>query len=67
MMIPEHPLCFKRKMSHNKWSQYIKGVSAVFAWHISRGERGHSNIATASRKIPSIWTERTIKPLRSRF
>jgi hypothetical protein len=35
----EHPLCLKRQKSSGGWSKYIKGASAVFAWHILRGER----------------------------
>jgi len=39
LMTLEHPLCLKRQKSDKGWSKYIKGASAVFAWHISRGER----------------------------
>jgi hypothetical protein len=39
LMAPEHPLCLKRQKSSGAWSKYIKGASAVFAWHILRGER----------------------------
>jgi hypothetical protein len=38
-MIPENPLCLKGRKSQNQWSKYVKGASAVFAWHISRGEK----------------------------
>lgn len=39
LMDEEHPECLKSKMSHHHWSQYIRGASAVFAWHIARGEK----------------------------
>ncbi|TGO43983.1 hypothetical protein BCON_0678g00010 [Botryotinia convoluta] len=39
LMTPEHPLCLKRQKSSGAWSKYIKGASAVFAYHILRGER----------------------------
>ena len=39
LMNPEHPLCLKSRKNAKGWSKYIKGASAVFAWHISRGER----------------------------
>ncbi|PVH67949.1 hypothetical protein DL98DRAFT_397851, partial [Cadophora sp. DSE1049] len=39
LMTPEHPLCLRRHKSSVGWSKYIKGASAVFAWHILRGER----------------------------
>jgi hypothetical protein len=38
LMIPEHPLCLKSKKTPHAWSQYIHGASAIFAWHIARGE-----------------------------
>lgn len=39
LMIPEHPLCLKGRKSQKQWSKYVKGASAVFACHISRGEK----------------------------
>jgi hypothetical protein len=39
LMDEEHPECLKSKMSPHHWSQYIRGASAVFAWHIARGEK----------------------------
>lgn len=39
LMIPKHPLCLKVKKSPKQWSKYVKGASAVFAWHISEGKR----------------------------
>jgi hypothetical protein len=38
-MALEHPLCLKRQKSNVAWSKYIKGASAIFAWHILRGKR----------------------------
>lgn len=29
----------KSKKSSEAWSKYVRGASAVFAWHISQGER----------------------------
>jgi len=39
LMRPKDPLCRKEKKSPKEWSQYIKGASALFAWHISSGDR----------------------------
>jgi hypothetical protein len=39
LMTPGHPLCLKSQKSSGGWSKYIKGASALFAWHILRGER----------------------------
>ena len=39
LMTPGHPLCSKSQKSSGGWSKYIKGASALFAWHILRGER----------------------------
>jgi len=39
LMMPEHPLCLKKRKSPKQWSKYVKGASAVFAWHVSRGEK----------------------------
>jgi hypothetical protein len=39
LMNPEHTLCLKNNKTSNAWSKYVKGASAVFAWHILRGER----------------------------
>ncbi|KAH8650382.1 hypothetical protein BGZ60DRAFT_335665, partial [Tricladium varicosporioides] len=39
LMAPDHPLCSRRQKSSGEWSKYIKSASAIFAWHISRGER----------------------------
>lgn len=39
LMDPEHPQCLKAHKSDKAWSKYIKGASAVFAYHILRGER----------------------------
>ncbi|KAB5581237.1 hypothetical protein GE09DRAFT_1256600 [Coniochaeta sp. 2T2.1] len=36
---PEHPSCLRRKKSAPAWSRYVKGASALFACHISRGKR----------------------------
>lgn len=38
LMDPEHPLCLKSQKSEIAWRQYVKGPSAIFAWHIARGE-----------------------------
>ena len=38
-MDPKHPLCPKQQKPPKQWSDYVKGASALFAWHISRGER----------------------------
>jgi hypothetical protein len=38
LMLPEHPLCLQSKKTAHAWSQYIHGASAIFAWHIARGE-----------------------------
>ena len=34
-----HRLCLREKKTDYKWSQYLKGASAIFAWYISRGEK----------------------------
>jgi hypothetical protein len=39
LMTPRHPLCLKKKKTSVGWSKYVKGASAIFAWHIWRGER----------------------------
>jgi hypothetical protein len=39
LMNPSDPLCLKRKKSKVGWARYIKGASALFAWHISRGKK----------------------------
>jgi flagellar basal body-associated protein FliL len=40
LMIPKDPLCLKSTKSLDEWSNYIKGASVIFAWHISaRGDR----------------------------
>ncbi|PGH04050.1 hypothetical protein GX51_03720 [Blastomyces parvus] len=39
LMVPEHPSCPKSRKSAHSWSLYIKGASALFAWHISKGEK----------------------------
>jgi len=31
LMLPEDPLCLKRKISRKKWSKFVKGASAIFA------------------------------------
>jgi hypothetical protein len=38
LMDPEHPKCLKNAKTTKNWSKYVKGASALFAWHISRGE-----------------------------
>ncbi|RJE26458.1 hypothetical protein PHISCL_01168 [Aspergillus sclerotialis] len=38
-MDEEHPVCLKSKMSAHQWSRYVRGASAIFAWHIARGEK----------------------------
>lgn len=38
-MVPENPSCLRSKKSLPQWSNYIKGASAVFAHHISEGEK----------------------------
>ncbi|KAB5513488.1 hypothetical protein GE09DRAFT_912478, partial [Coniochaeta sp. 2T2.1] len=38
-MDPEHPSCLRCKKSAPAWSRYVKGASALFAYHISRGKR----------------------------
>ncbi|KAI2000002.1 hypothetical protein LOZ52_005282 [Ophidiomyces ophidiicola] len=32
-----HPSCLKSKMSSSRWSKYMKGASAIFAYYISQG------------------------------
>ena len=39
LMMTEHSLCLKSKKSPKRWSKYMKGASAVFALHISKGEK----------------------------
>lgn len=39
LMVSDHPSCLKSKTSRESWSRYIKGASAVFAYHISKGEK----------------------------
>jgi hypothetical protein len=39
LMNPSDPLCLKRKKTKLSWITYIKGASAVFAWHISKGKK----------------------------
>jgi len=39
LMNPRHPLCLRSRKSPQEWSKYVKGASALFAWHISRGDR----------------------------
>ncbi|KAG5298018.1 hypothetical protein I7I48_07337 [Histoplasma ohiense] len=39
LMVSDHPSCLKSKKSRESWSRYIKGASAVFAYHISKGEK----------------------------
>lgn len=39
LMVPENPSCLRSKKSLPQWSNYIKGASAVFAHHISEGEK----------------------------
>lgn len=38
LMRENHPNCLKSKKSQHQWSQYMRGASAIFAWHIARGE-----------------------------
>ncbi|KAH8902626.1 hypothetical protein BR93DRAFT_903281, partial [Coniochaeta sp. PMI_546] len=38
-MDPKHPSSLKRNKSMKSWSKYVKGASALFACHISRGKR----------------------------
>ncbi|KAB5581183.1 hypothetical protein GE09DRAFT_988234, partial [Coniochaeta sp. 2T2.1] len=38
-MDPEHPSCLRCKKSAPAWNRYVKGASALFAYHISRGKR----------------------------
>ncbi|EEH36701.1 hypothetical protein PAAG_07119 [Paracoccidioides lutzii Pb01] len=39
LMVSDHPSCLKSRKSTKSWNKYIKGASAVFAYHISRGEK----------------------------
>ncbi|KAJ5469336.1 hypothetical protein N7539_008954 [Penicillium diatomitis] len=39
LMDKEHPESLKSKMTPHHWIQYVRGASAVFAWHIARGEK----------------------------
>lgn len=39
LMDEDHPKCLKSKKSSHQWSQYVHGASAIFAWHIARGEK----------------------------
>lgn len=39
LMAEKDPLCPRRKMSLKAWSKYIHGASAVFAWHIAKGNK----------------------------
>lgn len=38
LMMPEHPLCLQSKKTAHAWSEYTHRASAIFAWHIARGE-----------------------------
>ena len=38
LMDASDPACVKSRKSAKAWSKYIKGASAVFAWHITQGE-----------------------------
>lgn len=38
LMDEKHPECLKSKKNHRQWSRYVHGASAIFAWHIARGE-----------------------------
>jgi len=39
LKMPEDQRYLRKDMSQKSWSRYMKGASAVFAWHILRGER----------------------------
>ncbi|KFY77866.1 hypothetical protein V499_02847 [Pseudogymnoascus sp. VKM F-103] len=39
LMVTEHPSCLRSKKTPLQWSNYMKGASAVFAHHISEGEK----------------------------
>lgn len=34
----KHPDCLRVSKTPKQWSQYMRGASAVFAWHIARGQ-----------------------------
>lgn len=38
LMDPRTPTCPYSRMSSPAWSRYVHGASAVFAWHIAKGE-----------------------------
>lgn len=38
LMMPNHPLCLRRTKTEARWTSYVAGASAIFAWHVSRGE-----------------------------
>jgi hypothetical protein len=39
LMKQDHPNCLKRGKSANEWSRYMKGASAMFAWHIAKSQK----------------------------
>jgi hypothetical protein len=39
LKMPEDPRCLRKEKSPERWSRYMKGASALFAWHILRGEK----------------------------
>jgi hypothetical protein len=39
LRIPKDPRCLKKENSQEEWSRYMKGASAIFAWHIIKGEK----------------------------
>lgn len=38
LMRKEHPQCRRTELSAQKWSKYIHGASAIFAWRIAEGQ-----------------------------
>lgn len=39
LMNEKHLDCLRSKKTHQQWSRYIHGASAIFAWHIAHGEK----------------------------
>lgn len=38
LMVPEHPDCLRSQKKKKQWSRYMKGASAMYAYHIAQDE-----------------------------
>ena len=38
LMAADHPQCLQATKSKRAWTKYIHGASAIFAWHITKGD-----------------------------